>query len=249
MTAQTGGSQTVDRALIVLQIIAAEPRPILLEEIAVRAGLHKSIVYRLVRSLESAGFVGRHPSLGGYTTAATFLSLSLRTVTRIDLRQKLRPIMEKIVSQFGETTSLHIRSGDSRVCVQVIEGTHAIRRAVPVGEMVPIHAGETGRALLSAIPEVEREPLIAQAETEGIDGTALRHDLRKTQQQGFFIGIGVRTPGVGSLSFPISGSIDVLAALTISGPVSRWSRAAMSAAAPTILDMLGSVERELGLSA
>jgi DNA-binding IclR family transcriptional regulator len=243
-----GGSQTVDRALEVLQIIASEGRQVPLDEIVERSGLHKSIVYRLLRSLEGAAFVGRDPKFGGYTVAAMFLSLSVLTVSRIDLRRRSRPAMEEIVSRHGETVSLHIRSGDLRVCIDVVDGSHAIRRVVPVGLTLPVYAGETGRVLLSRLGEREIEPILTSAKAAGTDVTRLRADIQRARKQGYFIGIGVRTPDVGSISIPLHGSVGVLGALTISGPATRGNRASMRAALPSILKIVDPVVQALGAS-
>ena len=242
----TGGSQTVDRALAILRMIAAEERPLSLDEVADRSGLHKSIAYRLLRSLEGAAFIGRDPKVGGYTTAATFLSLSVLTVSRIDLRRRARQAMEELVSRHGETASLHVPSGDLRVCIDVVEGSHAIRRVIPVGETLPIFVGETGRVLMSRLSENELEPLLAKAKATDGDVSRLRGDIQRARQQGYFIGIGVRTPDVGSISIPLSGSVGILGALTISGPANRWNRAAMNAALPSILKTVEPVVRALG---
>jgi IclR family acetate operon transcriptional repressor len=243
-----GGSQTVDRALVVLRIVASEGRPVSLEDVVSRSGLHKSIAYRLLRSLENSDFIGRDPIVGGYTVAATFLSLSVLAVSRIDIRGRARPMMEDIVSRFGETVSLHIRSGDLRVCVDVVEGSHPVRRVVPVGETLPLYAGETGRVLMAELSGAELALPMAAAAKASLDPERIRADIIRTRQQGYFIGIGVRTPDVGSVSVPIYGSVGILGALTISGPASRWNRAAMKAALPVILAGVETVSTALGAS-
>lgn len=241
-----GGSQTVDRALVALKIIASENRPVPLEEVASRSDLHKSIAYRLLRSLENAGFIGRDPSVGGYTLAATFLSLSVLAVSRIDIRRQARPMMEEIVALHGETASLHVRSGDLRVCVDVVEGLHTVRRVVPIGETLPLYAGETGRALMSNLSNTELDPLLAAAAKDGLNASRIRTDVGRTREQGYFIGIGIRTPDVGSISVPIYGAGGPLGAVTVSGPASRWSRTAMKKALPSILRNVKKVSLALG---
>lgn len=247
-TDKQGGSQTVDRALEVLVTVAGENRPISLDELATDMGLHKSVVYRLLRSFENAGFVARDPLKGGYSVAATLLSLSVRIASRVDMRATYRPAMEEIVRRFGETASLHIRSHDQRVCVEVVEGTHSIRRVVPVGERLPVFAGETGRALLSQIPDGELQSLLLAAGAAGLDTESLRNDIALVRRQGWFIGLAVRTPDVGAISIPLAGPANILGALTISGPASRWHRPAMEAAMPTILEILQPIKPALGES-
>jgi DNA-binding IclR family transcriptional regulator len=174
------------------------------------------------------------------------LSLSVLAASRIDIRGRARPMMEEIVSRHGETVSLHIRSGDLRVCVDVVEGSHDVRRVVPIGETLPLFAGETGRALMSELPNDELAPLLAAAAKANLNPERIRADVIRTRQQGYFIGIGVRTPDVGSMSVPIYGSVGILGAVTISGPASRWNRAAMKAALPSILSSVEVVTTALG---
>lgn len=243
---KSGGAQTVDRALDVLSTIVLEGKPLLLEDLAARAGLSRSVTYRLVRSLENAGYIRRDPQVGGYTIGAKFLSMSILTSSRIDLRRAARAAMEAVVALHGETVSLHVRSGDQRVCVDTVEGVHAIRRVIPVGETLPLFAGETGRVLLSELSPPEVAPFIDAAEKAGLDVGRLRSDLLRIREQGYFIGIGERTPDVGSISLPIYGSVGVLGALTVSGPASRWSRSAMKAALPSIFEIVRGVSVGLG---
>jgi IclR family acetate operon transcriptional repressor len=235
----------VDRALDLFRVVAAEARPLLLEDIASRVGLNRSIAYRLVRSLENAGFLRREPQ-GGYTVGAAFLSLSMLTVSRIDLRWAARPAMDAIVARHGETASLAVRSGEQRVCVEVAKGVHPIQWVVSPGDIHPLYAGGAGRVLLSGIPEPELAPLIEAAGAAGLDVAALRADLPRIRENGHHIGIGVRTPDVGSLSVAIRGATGLLGALTISGPASRWSRSAMEAALPDILELARPISEKLG---
>jgi len=240
------GSQTVDRALEALSLIVTEGRLLSLEDVTAHLGTSKSATYRLLRSLEAAGFIARDRNASGYGPASRFLSLSVIAVSRIDVRRAARPGMERIVSRFGETASLHVRSSDRRVCVEVVEGTHPVRRVIPIGENHPLYAGETGRALMSGLAEVELVEILQAAADAGLDGRRIRDDLVRTREAGFFIGIGVRTPGVGSISLPIKGAMGLAGALTISGPANRWTMSAMRRAAPFILAEVQGISKAIG---
>jgi len=231
----------VDRALGVLRAVVREGRPLTLDELSGRTALHRSVAYRLIRSLEEQGFLGRDPS-GGYAVGAGLLAMSVTIASRLDLRTLARPAMDRIAREFGETASLHIRSGAERVCIEVVEGTHEVRRVVPLGETVSIHAGETGRALLSTLGPAERRTHVDAAVAAGSDRAAYEADLDSTRRSGWLIGIGVRTPDVGSISLPVCGSGQLVGALTVSGPANRWNRSAMQAAAPKLMEILGSFD-------
>jgi IclR family acetate operon transcriptional repressor len=242
------GVQTVDRALEALSLIVTEGRLLSLEDVTARLGISKSAAYRLLRSLEAADFIARDRTAGGYGVASRFLSLSVIAASRIDVRRAARPAMERIVTRFGETASLHVRSSDRRVCVEVVEGTHPVRRVIPIGENHPLYAGETGRALLSGLVETELTETLRAAVAAGLDERQVRDDLVRIRGAGFFIGIGVRTPGVGSISLPIQGAMGIAGALTVSGPANRWSAAAMRRAAPALLAEAQGISQAIGAS-
>nr|WP_272870656.1 IclR family transcriptional regulator [Agrobacterium tumefaciens] len=239
------GSQTVDRALAVLTLLVEAKGSVTLDRLTAMAGMHRSNVYRLLRSLEGAGFVVRDGEAGGYNVGPTLLAMSVSIAQRFDIGSFVRPAMNAIVSEFGETVSLHVRSGDRRVCVEVAEGTHAIRRMIPVGESHPIYVGETGRALLSAMTPSDVSEQLEKASAAGQDADFISQGIEQSRANGFFIGIGIRTPEVGAVSIPLTGIDGSLFAVTISGPSGRWSEAAMRAAAPRITELLLPVRNEL----
>jgi DNA-binding IclR family transcriptional regulator len=244
-----GGSQTVDRALAVLNALVDANGPVTLDRITALTGLHRSIVYRLLRSLESAGYVVRGGEVGGYGIGPTLLAMSVSVARRFDIGSFVRPAMDQIVEEFGETVSLHIHSADRRICVEVAEGTHAIRRMIPIGESHAVYIGETGRALLSSMPDTEVSSQLEQAAAAGHDPDQIRNGVEYTRLKGFFIGIGTRTADVGAISIPMTGLDGSLYALTVSGPAGRWGEAAMQAAVPRIMELLRPVQGKLAQGA
>jgi IclR family acetate operon transcriptional repressor len=241
-TEASGGAQTVDRALNVLNVLVNSSGPVTLDRITGLAGLHRSIVYRLLRSLENAGYVARSEEGGGYGIGPTLLAMSVSVAQRFDVGSLVRPAMEQIVEEFGETVSLHVHNGDRRICVEVAEGTHPIRRMIPVGESHPVYVGETGRALLATMSDNEVSRLIEMARADGQDVDSLREGIEQTRLHGYFIGIGTRTADVGAISVPLSSLDGPRYALTVSGPAGRWGEVAMAAAAPRIIEVLQTLQ-------
>jgi DNA-binding IclR family transcriptional regulator len=236
-----GGSQTVDRALEVLQQVVQADEPVLLDDLASRVGLSRTVTYRLVRSLENAGYIERDPRASGYTVAATFVSMSVRTANRFNVGRLLRPVMDEIVALTGETVSFQVRNGMKRVAVEVADGVHTIRRVIPVGEVLPLCSGESGRVLCSTLSDADLDALLKEAEGTSHDMANFREDTISVRENGYFLAVGLRTPDVGAISFAVPGPAGVLGALTVSGPGHRWTATEMEAAAPKILDILRSI--------
>src|SRR5919205_2294994 len=108
---QGGGapqSQTLDRGLRVLEHLAAVGRPQPIAEIGQALGLHRSITYRLLRTLEDHQLVERDPA-GRYHLGLGMTALA-RGV-RSDLQSAALPRLTELVEELGMTAFLVVRAG------------------------------------------------------------------------------------------------------------------------------------------
>src|SRR5262249_56270599 len=73
----------------------------------------------------------------------------------------------------GETASLYVREGASRVCLDRVESRHGLRGTVDFGARLPPHRGAAGKVLLAYLAQDEREAILTQIEAatgEGLSG-------------------------------------------------------------------------------
>lgn len=145
-------SQTLDRGLRILEHLAGVGGPQPLMDIATAVGLHRSIAYRLLRTLEDHDLVDRDD--GGRYTLGLGLAAIARGV-RTDLQTAALPQLEALVSHLHMTAFLVVRTGDEAVTVTSIEPrTSAAHVAYRPGSRHPVDRGAPGLALL--IPEPPR---------------------------------------------------------------------------------------------
>lgn len=133
-----------------------------------------------------------------------------------------------------------------RVCVAVVEGLHAMRWVVPVGDRQPLYVGLTGKAILAHLPEAEVEDALSAAERTGADRTRIESQLARVRATGFLADVDDRVAGVGGLSVPIFDTSGVAAALTISGPSDRFGKRAAEQTAPAVLEESAAISAALG---
>jgi DNA-binding IclR family transcriptional regulator len=72
--------------------------------------------------------------------------------------------MRQIRNALGETIVLSVRSGDSRVHIDSLEGGHAMRRTADLGVHVPLYAGASSKILLAGLDDEELEEYLARAD-------------------------------------------------------------------------------------
>ncbi len=131
----------------------------------------------------------------------------------------LLPLSQRAVAALRDRTNVsaqvYRRQGDSRLCVAAAEPASGLRDGVPVGAVLSMQAGSAAQVLVAWLAPDERRRCL-----RGAAFTAA--DLTRTRTRGWAHSVAQREPGVASLSAPIHDAQgDVIAALSISGPVDR----------------------------
>ncbi len=120
-------------------------------------------------------------------------------LTGLDLPALARPALERLRDRTGESVQLYVRRGDRRVCVASLESPHGLRTIVAVGASLPLDVGSAGKVL------------------RGDADAAAR---------GWAESVEERERGVASVSAPVRDPDGaVVAAVSVSGPVERTTRA------------------------
>jgi DNA-binding IclR family transcriptional regulator len=140
-------------------------------------------------------------------------------LTGLELPGLARPSLERLRDATGESVQLYVRRGDRRVCVASLESPHGLRTIVAVGASLPLDVGSAGKVLRGDFVD---------------DG------------RGWAESVEERERGVASASAPVRGpGGDVVAAVSVSGPIERTTRAPGRRYGPALVEAARAVEREL----
>ncbi|WP_217245794.1 IclR family transcriptional regulator [Streptomyces sp. AC602_WCS936] len=166
MTAET--SQTLDRGLRVLKLLADTDHGLTVTELSHKLGVNRTVVYRLLATLEQHALVRR--DLGGRARVGLGV-LGLGRQVHPLVREAAMPALRSLAEDIGATAHLTLVDGAEALAVAVVEPTwtdyHVAYRA---GFRHPLERGAAGKAILSARQQVQ------PAEEEGEwRGYALTH--------------------------------------------------------------------------
>ena len=149
MTAET--SQTLDRGLRVLDVLARAPGGLTVTELAGQLGVNRTVVYRLVSTLEQHALLRRdgrgrlHVGLG---------VLHLASAVQPVLRDLAVPVLRALAEKVGCTAHLTVAEGDEALALAVVEPSWTdFHVAYRVGARHPLSKGAAGKAILAG-----REP-------------------------------------------------------------------------------------------
>ena len=147
-------TRTVERALALLATIC-ERGGANLADSARDCDLAPSTALRLLRTLETTGFVSREEAGGMYRPGARLIQLGAQALSNESLIDLAKPTMEKLVAETGESTYLSVEGhGATALYIGIVEGTHSVRHTSWVGRPVPLDKSAAGRALRGRVPDV-----------------------------------------------------------------------------------------------
>jgi len=250
------GRYTVDAAAKALDLLMEfsfrEPR-LSLADLATRTGIPRPTAFRLLTTLEQAGFVAK---VGGeYQLGIKCFILGNVVAASLDLREKALRHLQDLRDATGETVHLAVLEAWQVLYLERLQSPQPIGfMRSRIGGVVPAYCTSLGKTLLAFRPaaEVERwlrtQTLKAMTPDTITSPRKLLKDLRTIRERGYATDEQEHELGVRCIAAPVSNhSGDVVAAISVAGPADRMPRplaggalaAALAAAARAISVELG----------
>lgn len=189
-----GGIQALDRAFLILDVMADAGGEAKLTEIAATAGLNISTCHHLISTLHNWGYVARGPNSRSYVLGSRILHLSAACLRQVDLPRRAQSFVDRLNDQIQEAVQLAIMQGTNLVNVLHREARHAVRVDAGLGGNAnAAHAAATGKAILAWLPPTELDRIVADKGLTAFtpntitDIEALKEELRLTRRRGFSI--------------------------------------------------------------
>jgi DNA-binding IclR family transcriptional regulator len=215
--------RAVQRIFSIFESFTRDKSSLSLQEIAASIELPKSTAFRIVQSLEQAGYLVRLENQK-YCLSFRFTRLAGVVRSTLGIREIARPIMSELAEKTKETISIHTVSGRNRVCIDAIATAPSpLRNVVQPGEQVPLGLGSASKVLMAYMSK-SQVALIAGSIARRSKWTKadLLADIAKAGEQGYAVSHGERLLGVSAVSAPIKDANDeVQYCISIGGPSVR----------------------------
>lgn len=220
---------TLEKTLAILEVLKSTEGPIGVTAIAESIGASKSVVHNHLKTLEANGYVVGTDD-GRYNLGLRFLDLGESRRQEMELFQHGTTQVENLAEETGELVNLAIM--EHRWCVYLYQsqGDQAVELDTYAGFRTTLHNTALGKAMLAHLLEEERDAVIDQrglpATTENTitDRHELYEELETVRRKGYAVDREERLNGLRCLAAPVlSEEGQVLGALSVSGPTSRFS--------------------------
>lgn len=250
--ADSGESQTVMRALNIVDCFTLERPELGVREVARRVGLASSTAGRLLGTLQSAGVLTQTPRRT-YMLGPRVLAWAGLYTGVLDVRATARPVLDRLRRATRETVTLYVQDGRERVCVERLEGPENIRAVVRLGERMPLYAGAGGKAMLAFLPDEAREALLDRLVLTRITRRTVRsrakleRELAVIRRQGYAATSGERFENASAVAAPVFDATGALVAVVnVSGPSERFTRARLPELVRRVTRAADEISRAMG---
>jgi DNA-binding IclR family transcriptional regulator len=239
--------------LAILDMFERDRPVISLAEIAEKIGVHRSSASRLAATLAAAGYLQPAGEKGKYRLAGKLTALGELASAETELRRAALPGLRDLVERHGETGHLAILDGAEAVTVEVVDGWHTVRMHSWVGKRSPAHCSSMGKSLLAGVSSGQLAAIYPDERLEARTPASItrRSDLERRlagiRAQGYAEDLEELETGLCCVAAPVFDRTgEVVASISVSGPVSRVNETTIPAIAGDLRQTAWQVSQRLG---
>lgn len=246
--------QSVDRALAVLELFSERTPELGLREMSEALGLHKSVVHRLVVTLEMRGFLERDAHSGKWRIGPKMFELGELFLSDYGI-EGLTHELERLAERAGLSAHLAILDKGEVLYIRNVEKRSELGFVfhARVGQRAPAHTTALGKCLVAWLPEEEIRQIIAShglprrtAATITDPERFLEH-LAQVREQGYAFDLEESAPGISCLGAPIRNVAGrVVAAVSVTAATAEVESGYLSQLVPAVLETAKRMSMRLG---
>lgn len=203
-------SQTLSRALTMLEAVAERETPPSIAELAEALDVHRSVAYRMLRTFEVHGLLRRDAA--GLVRGAPGL-VTLAGGVEQDLRAAALPELTAVSADLGMTAFLVVWDGRDCLTLTTVEPPRGNLVTQRPGTRHPLGVGAPGVAIAAALSAEERERL-GRADDEAA-GPLTGPRIEEARTRGWAQSRDEVITGVGSVAAPVPAPGRMPAALAV----------------------------------
>ncbi|HIQ98213.1 MAG TPA: IclR family transcriptional regulator [Candidatus Scybalocola faecavium] len=210
----SGEIKSVEKAMRLLDTLAAAGTPLSLQELAIRCGCPKSTVYGLLSTLRQFHVIEQDELSGKYHLGMHLFELGNVVSSSWDVLGTARNYMPAIAQTIGETVGLWMYQDNEVICLFQQDTGNPMRVVTQAGTRFPLHCTAMGKAILTWMPD--RDLKLRQLERGNTMGAFTPHtiitregmlkEMDRIRRNGVAIENGEHFIGLRSVSAPVFDS-------------------------------------------
>ncbi len=243
-------SQTVQRAITILELIAERPRTP--AEVGEQLGIHRTTGLRLLQTLQDGGLVRRQPD-GTFGVGFRLTGLAQLALDQFDIAAVAHPHLLQLKETCGHTVHLAALEGNAMVYVDKVEPVNTVRMHSQIGHQVCLHTAGVSKAILAFLPAgrldlvLDGHDFARHTETTITSVAAFRQELDEVRMRGWAADNAEFEDYVNCIAAPVRGAgSGVVAAVSVTALRARADLQALKDLLPALQETTYKISSELG---
>ncbi len=232
--AEQASVQSVERTFRLIELLS-EQKEMSIKALSDASGLHKATVFRLLNTLAALGYVLQNPKNEQYRLSPKLLRISSGFLEHFDIREQVRPLLETLSRDCGETVHLVERNGSHVIYIDKLEAPQtSIRMVSRIGLSLPMPFTAVGKAILAELTAEEIRSvwetcdIRKRTENSITDFDGFMQEIEKIKIHGYAVDNEENEPGVFCIAATLPKIGDNPAyAFSVSAPVQRVDAATL----------------------
>lgn len=219
----------LDRALSILELLAAHPEGMRMREIAEKLELPANSVFRITATLEDRGYLLREGEDMRYTLSRKLLSLGYAAIGEDKLIEHALDVMQLLRDETQETVLVGVRADTQGIVLEQVAATQPVKFLVDPGTHFPLHTSAPGKVFVAFLPSAERETLLKKMKFTRFNARTLdtrakfEAELTDVQAEGYGLDRGEQIEGLHCVAAPIFNHRGYpIASIWVTGPSFRF---------------------------
>ena len=245
-------SSTTLKAFAVLEVVAASSRSISNSEVAEKVRVDRSTAYRMLSTLQEAGYITQDETTKRFKLSYKVISLSRNLMVENEVSSLIHRTLKIITDATQETVGVEVLDGLQTVLVQQVRGTQRVNVTFQIGDRSMLHCTSIGKLLLAYqdplyVERVIANGLVKRAVNTITDPKEFRIELQRIRTQGYAFDNQEEADDMCCVSVPVFESGGrVTRGFSISGPATRFTLEKLEELKIPMLEAARELSEQLG---
>lgn len=181
--------KSLERSFLLLDYISEQTHAVSLNEITTATGMNNNMAFRILVTLQNAGYVKKDENTNLYSLTLKSLKLSRNALQSIEIRRIALPYMEMLWSLYPNcNVNIAVYYLGEVLVIDRIDSQNLPRTFFTPGRILPFHCTGLGKILTCTLPETEIDELISKGLKQytnftNTDPKKVKADLLQTKKE------------------------------------------------------------------
>lgn len=250
---RTGGIKSIVKAARVINMLADAGEPLSLAQMSANMAISKSTLHGIISTLVDVKFVVQEQHSGRYRLGMRLFEIGNAISSQWNVRKIAYPYIQQIVAEVGETVHMAVLHDYEVLYINKQESTSSIRIVTDIGMKLPAHCTGLGKALLSGMSRLELQFMVKSkglpkhTDSTITDFEDLWEEMKLIRSRGYATDEQEFVEGLSCIAVPVFNHAgEIIAALSISGPVSRMQGDKLRQCRESLLKASAAISEQMG---